>query len=114
MTEDEFWLSTAAKVMALYRVQIHGWAKTRDSFPARLAAIKLNSYRQKDGERVWTAEDFLAGYYPLSKSDKRESVMITSHDPDHGALGGEALRSGLKGLTNRAKNKRSKLRVNHA
>ena len=94
MTEPQFWKSTCAKVMALYRLKIIEWGRDRDYFPALCVATIRNALSSKTS-RVWTADDILRLRYPP------ESVMITQqHDPDRGAMGDwKGLKQSLKERT---------------
>jgi len=79
--------------------------RTRDYFVADIAAVIINSHRQNESDRVWTAEDLLEARYPKRK----QSVIITGPqmDPDHGAAGNwRDLRAGMKALTQKVKTSR--------
>ena len=98
LTEDEFYQSTLAKVTALYRVQVLQWDKTRDYFVCDLIALTLNKLRQKETDKIWTADELLLQRYPKLKG---QSVTVTPvHDPDFGAQGDpKELKASLKGVT---------------
>ena len=102
MTEDEFWRSTLAKVVALYNVKRLDWDKSRDWFLAQIATFQANRYlRSEKTDRIWNPGDFLGIVYPNEGRTKGESsVTVTSkHDPDAGAAGDwRALKAGLKGM----------------
>jgi hypothetical protein len=87
----------------LYQVKVLEWDRTRDFFPAQLAAIQMNRSRSKETDRVWTADDFLASYYSIEKS------TIPQHDPDHGAAGDwREFKMSLKGKTEVAMTQKAK------
>lgn len=78
---------------ALYRIRLE-WSKRDNWYTAEIAANQLNKMRPDETSKVWTAEELLAIHYPMPK----QSVIIT-HDPDHGALGGESLRGRFQDMT---------------
>lgn len=93
LSEEEFWGSTLAKVTALYRIQ-QEWCRTRDFFPAQIAAVGLNSTRTQATDKAWSAEEILLARYP------KEADPTPPHDPDHGAQGNwRHLKAALKGVT---------------
>lgn len=92
-SEEEFWLSTLAKVMA--RLYVHVELERRRAFPAALAAAASISY----GDKKITPNDILNTVWPLPKDVK--AVTVT-HDPDDGALGDwQGLKQSLRDRTRR-------------
>jgi len=109
MTEDEFWRSTLAKVVALYDVKRLDWDKTRDYFLAQIASFQANRYlRSKESDRVWNPNDFLSMVYP---DGKKESVIITSRSgSEKGASGGRELKASMKAMTEKRARQKRKLK----
>lgn len=101
MTDEEFWRSTLAKVVALYDVKRLDWDKTRDWFPAQIASFQANRYlRSKDSDKVWGPGDFLGMVYP--KDDPKDVIITPKLDsPERGASGSQDLKSAMKGITKR-------------
>ena len=109
LSDDEFNKSTLAKITAMYKVKVLHWDRTRDYFVCQLAAFTLNSHRQQQSDKVWTADDLITQAYP-----KLKSVIVTAqvHDCDHGAQGDwRALRSSMQGMTQGRKDKSAKRRA---
>lgn len=93
--------------MALHQVQVLEWNRTRDYFPALVAAVTLNAGRTKQSDRVFEPNDFLLSRYP------KERQLVT-HDPDRGALGNwQHLKGALKGRTKVESKKRAALKPHH-
>lgn len=109
MTPEHFWESTLALVTELYRVQILTFARNRDFFIAELCALTLNKLRREDSDKLWTADDLLSMKYP---EQRKESVIITPHDPDRGAqCSWTSLRDSLKLRSDAAKLKREQTKL---
>ncbi len=109
MTDEEFWRSTLAKVVALYDVKRLDWDKTRDWFLAQIASFQANRYlRSKENDKLWGPGDFLGLVYP---KDEPKDVIITPRPdaPERGASGSQDLKSTMKGMT---KGKASRVRKN--
>ena|ERR1022692_2660141 len=70
MSEDEFWGSTVAKVLAL-RDRMDWLDKRRDYFVADILTVYLNSMRTKDFTHTFTTEEILGARY------KTQSVVTT-------------------------------------
>ncbi len=109
MTDEEFWRSTLAKVVALYAVKRLDWDKSRDWFLAQIASFQANRYlRSQESDKVWGPGDFLGMVYP---KDEPKDVIITSKldAPERGAAGGQDFKSAMKGMT---RSRASKVRKN--
>lgn len=105
MTEQEFWQSTYARVMALYRIQILGWAQTRDFFPAQAITNFVNCNAGKGAAAISTPE-VLGQRYPQSK--KKEKVNL-----DRGVPGWKEFKGAMKGVTDKAKRKLLRRKVHN-
>lgn len=103
MTEQEWGLSTYARVMALYRIQILGWAQTRDFFSAQASANFVNCNSAKGTSAISTA-DVLAQRYPRPKEKAKVNL-------DRGVLGWRVMKDSLKGITDKAKRKLARRKV---
>ena len=111
MTDEEFWRSTLAKVVALYDVKRLTWDRTRDELLAQIATFQANRYlRTEKSDKLWGPGDFLGLVYPR---DEPKDVIITPKldAPERGASGSQDFKSSMKGMTkSRASRVRKKLR----
>lgn len=91
--------------MALRKMKLYDWGRTRDYFPALCAALMYNFMSSKDA-KAWTPTSVLEGRYPPENINA--GVIITpGHDPDRGAQGDwKSLRSSLKSRANRTETPR--------
>jgi hypothetical protein len=79
LTEDEFWASTMAKVMALHDIRVNEWDRRRDYFVAYMVSTLQACHGSKDPIDPETLLE--------AKYDKRPgSDVYHTYDPDEGAM----------------------------